>query len=60
MKNRPDVPDQQINWKIPAKKTKSRKLRIRKNQTKQKKTIIPKTLESFNLLAIYDTMQYSH
>ena len=25
-----------------------------------KKTIIPKTLQDFNLKAIYDTMQYSH
>ena len=25
-----------------------------------KKTIIPKTVEAFNLKAIYDTMQYSH
>ena len=59
MKNRPNVPDQQINWTIPTKKTKSRKLRNYKNQTKHT-TIIPKTLEAFNLKAIYDTMQYSH
>ena len=52
MKNRPNVPADQLN--NPSQKDKISKVE------KQKKTIIPKTLEAFNLKAIYDTMQYSH
>ena len=48
--------DQQINWKIPANKVE----KLKESNKLTKKTIIAKTLEAFNLKAIYDSFQNTH